>query len=121
MIMGRKTFDSIGRPLPGRKNVIISRQRDYQVPGAMVFHSLKDTIDKFETDGEEEIFIIGGEKIFEEALSYTDRMYLTLIHKEFQGDAFFPEIPAERFKKTFEERRAEPLPFTFLIMDRVTA
>lgn len=121
LIMGRKTFDSIGRPLPGRKNVIISRQRDYKVPEALVFHSLEDTIDKLKADREEEIFIIGGANIFKEALTYTDRIYLTLIHKEFQGDVFFPEIPAGIFKKTFEERHLKPLPFTFFIMDRVKA
>ncbi len=119
IIMGRKTFESIGKPLPGRKNYVITRQMDYRAPGAVACHSLEEAIEKSRGLTENEIFIIGGESIFKDALKLTNRIYLTLIHKEYRGDSYFPEIAVNNFKTIFKEKHKGPIDFTFLIMERV--
>ncbi|HWK21395.1 MAG TPA: type 3 dihydrofolate reductase [Ureibacillus sp.] len=88
MIMGRKTFDSIGRPLPGRKNIIITRNENFQVDGVEVARSLEEAL-KLAGDVEE-VMIIGGEQIFKMALPITDRLYITHIEHDFNGDTYFP-------------------------------
>lgn len=91
VIMGRKTFDSIGKPLPDRANVIVTRQTDMKVPGAFVAHSLRDALEKGRASGRD-VFIIGGEEIYKQALPYVDRIYLTRIHAHIDGDAYFPAL-----------------------------
>lgn len=91
VIMGRKTFDSIGKPLPDRANVIITRQADMRVAGAYVSHSLRDALEKGRESGRD-VFIIGGEEIYRQALPYVDRVYLTRIHAHIDGDACFPQL-----------------------------
>ncbi len=118
VIMGRKTFESIGRVLPGRKNIIVSRQKNYSANGAFVYNSLEAAIDALEAEQHEEIFVIGGYQVFNKALVFIDRIYLTLIHRDFEGDVFFPPIPDSIFKKVFEEAHDVSLPFTFYIYDR---
>ncbi|QCR32379.1 dihydrofolate reductase [Lysinibacillus sp. SGAir0095] len=88
MIMGRKTFDSIGRPLPGRRNIVITRNANYQVEGVEVATSLEEALKL--AGNEEEIMIIGGEQIFKLALPIADRLYITHIEHDFNGDTFFP-------------------------------
>lgn len=94
IIMGRKTFESIGRPLPGRDNFILSRNPKYSVPGTTTFQSLDAVIsfakEKYSVD--EEFFIIGGEQIFKQALPLANRIYLTKILSQVDGDTFFPEF-----------------------------
>jgi len=89
IIMGRKTYGSIGKPLPGRHNIIVTRDNTFYAEGCTVVHSLKDAIDA--GNPAEEVMIIGGANIYEQALPLAHRLYLTLIHKEFEGDTFFPE------------------------------
>ncbi|ALC81344.1 MULTISPECIES: dihydrofolate reductase [Bacillus] len=90
IIMGRKNYESIGRPLPGRRNIILTREKDYSAEGCEIVHSVEDV---FKTcEGEEEIFIFGGEQIYRLFLPYTEKLYITKIHYEFEGDTFFPEI-----------------------------
>ncbi|WP_262965013.1 dihydrofolate reductase [Methylobacter psychrophilus] len=91
ILMGRKTYESIGRPLPGRTNIIISRNLDYQQNGCVVFNDLKTALEKA-CENTEEIFIIGGADLYQSILPIADTIYLTLINQEFQGDTFFPEI-----------------------------
>ncbi|MDD5268799.1 MAG: dihydrofolate reductase [Methylococcales bacterium] len=91
ILMGRKTHESIGKPLPGRVNIIISRNLDYRQDGCVVFNDLKTALDQTCTTAEE-IFVIGGSDIYEAILPMADAIYLTLINKVFEGDAFFPEI-----------------------------
>lgn len=88
VIMGRKTFESLGRPLPNRKNVVITRQ-DIAIEGCEVTHSLEEAIEMFPT--EEEVFVIGGAQIYREAMPLADRFYLTRVHHTYQGDTSFPE------------------------------
>jgi len=87
IIMGRKTHESIGRLLPGRQNIIVTRQKNYEVPGATVARSLQEAISAAE--GNVEAFIIGGGQIFEQALEFVQRLYVTEVHGEFDGDITF--------------------------------
>lgn len=88
IIMGRNTFESIGRPLPGRTNIILSRQQK-EFNGCQVYQSLEDAIQMHKE--EKEIFIIGGANLYEQTISKVDRLYVTVIHHEFEGDTFFPQ------------------------------
>jgi dihydrofolate reductase len=91
ILMGRKTHESIGKPLPGRANIIISRNLDYRQDGCFVFNDLKTALDQTCTNAKE-IFVIGGSDIYEAILPMADAIYITLINKVFEGDTFFPEI-----------------------------
>jgi dihydrofolate reductase len=136
VIMGRKTYESIGKNLPGRRNLILSTKEGYSVPGAESHSSLEEALRSCAASGDEEVFVIGGEKLFRESLPLSGRIYLTVIHRDFEGDARFPDIPEGEFKTVFEEsHRAEnrgnapdrdrvdgepPLPYTFMILERVS-
>lgn len=89
VIMGRKTYESLGKPLPNRKNIIITTQRSYKVPGCHIAHSFNSALRSAKG---EKIFIIGGEQIFRQAMSKAKYFYLTIIEKDFSGDASFPNI-----------------------------
>ncbi|MEH6888388.1 dihydrofolate reductase [Bacillus sp. JJ864] len=91
IIMGRKTFESIGRPLPGRTNIILTRNQNYEMEGCKVIHSIDD-VKKMDEHMNEELFVIGGAEIFKEVLPFADRLYITQIEEVFEGDTFFPEI-----------------------------
>ncbi len=126
VIMGRKTFDSLRKPLPGRTNIVITRDPDYQPEGVRVVHSLKDAVELAESvglvNGIDEMMIIGGEQIYRQALEFTDRLYLTEVHQSFAGDAWFPEIETEQWQQTWREDLVSedepPLRFSYLILDR---
>ena len=100
IIMGRKTFESIsgGKPLPNRISIVITRDKNYERDGIIVCHSLDEAIDKC-TD-ENEVFIIGGGQIYKEAIEICDNLYITKIHKDFEGDIKFPEIHENKWKLT---------------------
>ncbi len=85
--MGRKTYDSIGRPLPGRENIVITRSQGITIEGCTVIHDVKGLLKR----NDEELFVIGGAEIFKEILPYADRLYVTEIREEFEADTFFPE------------------------------
>lgn len=101
MIMGRKTFESIGKALPGRTTIIVTRQKDIKYDNCYIADSLEKAIELCRKDSE--IFIIGGAQIFEKAIPLTDKIYLTQIHQSFDGDVFFPELEKEEWKITFRE------------------
>jgi len=119
IIMGRKTFESIGRVLSGRTNIIITRDTTYEVPGAIVTHSLEEAIKVAKEKDNQEIFIFGGAQVFEEALPLIDRLYLTLVEGDFQADTFFPEY-SPFFKKVLLEKHGEfdSLKYRFLDLER---
>lgn len=96
MIMGRKTFESIGRPLPGRRNIVITRNENYAAEGTEVVRSLEEALALVE--GEKEVMIIGGAQIFEQAMAIADRLYITFINHTFNGDTYFPTY--DDWKKT---------------------
>ena len=120
IIMGRKTLESIGRLLPGRTSVVVTRQADFDFPGAVVVNSLQEAIDKAKGDGE--AFIIGGAEIYNQSLVLVDRIYLTEIDAEVTGDATFPDFERaqwsviERTEHTTDERN--DFPHSFTILDR---
>ncbi len=123
VLMGRRTYESIGRPLGGRKNIIISGTKGFAVEGATVMPSLNAALDCCShsctscSDGE--IFIIGGAKLFTEALPLADKIYLTMIHKEFEGDTYFPNWPRHEFTLTMHEDHEGNIPFSFLVFERL--
>ena len=91
ILMGRRTFDSIGRPLPNRKNVVLTRSKDLQLPdGVQVIHDLQFVLDWKTNYPNEKLFIIGGAHLYEQTLPYVDRMYITKIDAAFPGDTYFP-------------------------------
>ena len=98
IVMGRKTYESIDRLLPGRTTVIVTRQRDYKVPGAVVAHSVKEALDACK--GDEEAFVIGGADLFRETLPIADRLYLTVVDAEPAGDVFMPELDMTQWLET---------------------
>lgn len=101
VIMGRKTFESIGRPLPNRTNIVISRQKDFILPdGVLKVNSLESAIEIVKNyAGNEEIFIIGGGNVYEQALKITDKIYLTEVKASIEGDAFFPALDTHEWKE----------------------
>ena len=99
VLMGRKTFESIGHALPGRKSIVITRNRGWKHEGTFVVHTIEEAIQKARQFGAREIFVIGGAEIFHNALPLAQRIYLTRIHHSFQGDVFFPEIDPAKWKK----------------------
>lgn len=101
IIMGRKTFESIGRPLPGRKNIVISRDPHYQQQGCMVFDNLDSALQSCTTS--DEVFVIGGATLYESTLERADNLYITKIQQEFKGDTWFPEIKPEQWREVSRE------------------
>ena len=120
VIMGRKTRESIPGTLPKRRKIVLSRDPGYQAPGAEVAASLEHALAL--AAGEEEVFVIGGARVFAEALPRAERLYLTLVHAEVAGDVFFPEVEADDWRLVSEERHAaderHAYPFSFLVYER---
>ena len=115
VIMGRNTYESIGKPLPGRKNIVITRRADYLTPGCTVVHDLPAAFAV--ADGEQEVFVLGGEKLFRDTIAVADRIYLTLVKVRIGGDARFPEIP-EDFSEVSRETVTDVLPLEFVVYER---
>lgn len=116
IIMGRKTFDSIGRPLSGRDNIIITRGNQ-DVPGIIITHSLEEALAEAKKKDSAEIFIIGGGEIYKQAIDLADKLYLTLIDKEFTGDTFFPDY--DQFKETNREtHQGEEFAYHFVELEK---
>lgn len=120
IIMGRKTHESIGRVLPGRTNIVITRDAQYSAPGCSVVHSLDEAIKVAEgKEGSEEIFIIGGGEIYQQALLKADRLYVTVIDKEIEGDVFFPDYSGfKNIVSQSEPQENEGFRYTFLTLEK---
>lgn len=119
VIMGRKTYESIGRPLPGRRNVIVTRNQDYTADGCTICRSIGEALDLC---SDEEAFVIGGADIYSKFLPYADRLYITLIDQEFEGDTYFPEIDYSVWKlvsRTMGEKNEKnPYTYSFLVYEK---
>ena len=119
VIMGRKTYESIGKPLPGRRNIVITRQDDYRAEGSEVARSLGDAL-KIAGDGE--VFVIGGAEIYREALPLAKKLYLTQVGGVFEGDTYFPKIDTTVWHETSRtpgiQDEKNLYPHTFLIFER---
>ncbi|MDH3413257.1 MAG: dihydrofolate reductase [Gammaproteobacteria bacterium] len=121
IVMGRKTYESIGRPLDGRKNIVISRNPDFRPDGVTVASSIDQAL---ALASDNEIMIIGGADIYKQTLPRADRIHFTLIHESFDGDAYFPEINSNEWKETTRED-IEPgvdaaFGYSFVTLERVT-
>jgi dihydrofolate reductase len=103
VLMGRKTFESIGRPLPGRRMIVVTRQDDYRAEGVELVHSLKEGFRRAAEQGEIEVFVIGGAEIFREALPKVDQLYFTRVHATFEGDTFFPPLDLKMWRPVSSE------------------
>ncbi len=118
VIMGRKTFESIGKPLPNRTNIIVTRNPEFTSEWCLVAHSLEDAIAKAREIDQQEIFILGGAEIYNQALPLTDKLYLTLINDKKDADVFFPDYSAFT-KEVFKEEHLESKPqYTFLNLEK---
>lgn len=121
IIMGRKTFDSIGKPLPNRRSIVISRNINLVIPGVETVTSLENAIELCKHD--KEAFIIGGAEIYQQALPYATHIYLTLVHQEYEADAFFPTIDPSEWKEVNSVNHPadekNEVAYTFSTMERV--
>lgn len=121
VIMGRKTYDSIGKPLPGRLNIVLTRDARWRAQGVRVAHDLDAALEIARASGADEAMIIGGENVYEAALPHAGRLYLTQVHREFDGDAHFPMLNPEEWLETARKEGApgdSPLEYTFLTLER---
>lgn len=121
MIMGRRTWDTIGRALPDRQNIVLSRQREFVAPGAEVVNSVDDALARVVRP--DPVFSIGGHDLFVLTLPIARRMHVTEIHAEFEGDAFFPEYDRTQWRETAREAHPAgtdaPFAYAFVTYDRV--
>lgn len=126
IIMGRNTYESIGRPLPGRENIVITRQTDYAPAGVTVVASLTDALEHAENtaliNGAEEVMVIGGAQIYEQSLPLADRLYLTEVDAEIEGDAWFPEFDRSEWqevgRESYESSGCNPFDYSFIVLDK---
>ena len=123
LIMGRKTFDSLGQALPSRLNIVLTRNQGFKAQNTVVFPNFdqaleyaqqKEILEKYDS----EIFIGGGAEIYKQTLNYMDRLYVTRIHKNYEGDTFYPEIPSS-FKEVSRIDKKDPVPFSFLVYEKI--
>ncbi len=122
IVVGRKTFESIGKPLPGRQMIIITRDREFQAEGCFIRHTVEEAISSAKQHGENEVFICGGAEIYNQTIALADRLYLTLVDAEVAADTFFPEFDESEwteqepvFHPTDEKNQ---FPFTFKLLVR---
>jgi dihydrofolate reductase len=120
ILLGRKTYESIGHALPDRCNVVITRDANFQAPGCIVVNSVETALTSVEYSNE--IFVIGGALLFEQLLPRTERIYLTIVHHEFEGDTFFPELDSHEWKEVSRERfpadEENKYAYSFITLDR---
>ena len=121
VLMGRKTYQSIGRALPGRTNIVITRDAAFAAPGCIVAESIETALDALSFS--EEVFIIGGAQLFEQLLPRTERLYLTLVHHYFDGDTFFPELNNKEWRELERTDHAadekNPYAYSFIVLERI--
>ena len=127
LIMGRKTFESLGKPLPNRFHIVITRQESYKFedPTVQVVHNMNSALElahllttKYQAKFGDEVFVAGGGEIYTQAMDLVDRIYLTVIDQDFPGDAKFPEFNESDFELTRNDKRTEPVPFSFRTYER---
>ncbi len=121
MIMGRKTFESIGKALPGRTSIVITRQKDLQLEGCIMASSLEDAIQKCPAN--EDVFVIGGADVFNQAMRLCDKLHTTLIHHQFDGDTHFPELDPRVWQVTsrvdFHADEKNPWSYSYIDYKRI--
>lgn len=125
IIMGRKTYESIGRVLPNRTNIIVTRDKNYKVPGAVVCSSLKEAIERAKMylvsnkiQNTNEVFVIGGGQIFEQAIPFANKLYLTIVKGHFDADVYFPDYSAFKNVRLKENGRWQNYEYTFWELEK---
>ena len=122
VVMGRKTYESFNSPLKGRTNIIVTRNPDYRQAGCIIVHNLQEAYEKARQENPEEIFILGGEEIYRQALPDVEKIYLTEVHDQFEGDAFFPELDDQDWEEVkredFEPDEKNNHPYSFVQLRR---
>jgi len=123
ILLGRKNFEAIGRPLPKRTNVIVTRDTDFACSNCVVVHSIEDALHYAWRNEEEEAFIIGGGSIYEQSIEYWDKLYITFIDLEVEGDVFFPDIDWKQWKLISENKHQKDeknkYNYTFRVYERI--
>lgn len=123
VLMGRKTYESIGKPLPDRTNIIMTRDTQYSAPDCVILNSIETALSMANELDMDEIFVIGGAEIYRQLLPQIQRVYLTIVHHSFDGDAFFPELNADEWHEVSRERHAadekNKFDYSFVVMERV--
>ena len=124
LIMGRKTFDSIGRPLPKRHTIIVTRNTDYAQAGCSVVHSIEQGIQLAKKNGETEVFIAGGAEIYKQSLPFVDQLYLTEVDCDLDGDVYFPQVDLSGWKNinqySYLKDERNQYPFSINIWEKLT-
>lgn len=119
--MGRKTYESIGKPLPGRENIVITRDETFRPAGCVIMNSIDEFLE-YTAQKDDEVFVIGGAEIFKEVLPKADRLYLTMIHEQFEGDTYFPVFDIDKWQLETREKGLKddknPYDYEFLIYKR---
>ena len=122
VIMGRKTYESVDKPLPGRFNIVITRQADWKAEGVIVSKDLQDALQKASETNCNEVFVIGGGEIYKWAIDIADKIYITRVHASFDADTFFPAIDENKWKLTsnsdFEVDEKHKYPYSFQVWER---
>jgi len=122
ILMGRKTYESIGRPLPDRTNIVITRNAHYCATGCLIVTSLQAALEQAAHNQCNEIFIIGGAEVYSQAMPALQRIYLTVVHHDFAGDAYFPTLNKQEWKEIDRENhladKDNPYPYSFLKLER---
>ena len=117
IIMGRKTYESIGKPLPGRTSIVITRNPNFRAQGCLIAHSLADALALAQERGEDEVFICGGASLYAQTIKDADRLYLTRVHTQIRADAFFPQFDESGWEEksvyNHEADERNEYPFTF--------
>ena len=120
IVMGRRTYESIGKPLPGRLNIVVTRQKDFAAPGCVVVHGLDEAWDA--AKGADEVSVIGGTALFRDTLPVADRIHLTEVQAKVDGDTFFPAFDRSQWRETEVSRHAadarHSYPFRIVVLDR---
>lgn len=123
ILSGRKNFESFGKILPNRTNMILTNKRDYEFEGAYVFHEIEKAVEFARSRGEEELMVIGGGEIYKQFMDQADKIYLTRVHTEIDGDTTFPEFKEEDWKKVKEvyhpKDERHQYDFTFMTYERI--
>ncbi|MES2795747.1 MAG: dihydrofolate reductase [Bacteroidota bacterium] len=130
VIMGRKTYDSIGKPLPNRENIIISRDKKLNIEGCYVVNSLERALEKsqsinstFTKESQKEVFIIGGEQIYQLSINLCQKLYITEVNANFEGDAFFPKIDPfdwkEDSRESYQKDEKNNFDYEFVVYNRI--
>lgn len=118
VIMGQTTYESIGKALPNRQNVVLTLDKDWQVNDAKVLHSIEDAIEYAKASGDEEVFFIGGASIYQQAIKFADKLYLTLIDHQYEADTFFPEYDDFKLVSESEEQEYNGIKFKYIELSR---